>query len=147
MLLQQLLCTWPNRFYNHLCRIKAKANFKFSLQLSDNKPEDFEHPPQVCERIRSGKINSCCGFHCEQSCLQSCKITSGERKWVFQSRPKLPQRWTKLSVCDLTSSSVPTKPKHVSQLLRDYKNITSESELVGECEKETEQAFTTPVDS
>lgn len=52
-------------------------------------------------------------------------------------------------MCDLTSSSVPTKPslKHVSQLLRDYKNTTSESEMVGRCETETEQAFATPVDS
>lgn len=30
---------------------------------------------------------------------------------------------------------------------RDYKNIPSESEMVGRCEKETEQAFTMPVDS
>lgn len=91
-------------------------------------------------------MNNRCGFFHEQFCLNAAlQITSGGEKMGILSRPKLPR----LVSVWFNSSSVPTKPspKHVSQLLGDWKNIMSKSEMVGRCEKETEKTFTTPVNS
>lgn len=84
-------------------------------------------------------MNNYCAFPHKQSRLNApLQMILGGKKMGVSAFSKLPQRWTqKLSVCDLPSSSVPTKPslKRVSRLLRDYKKHNIRIKTWRDCER------------
>lgn len=84
--------------------------YKSKMKPSNVKPEDLEPPPNsVKDKLQ--KMNNRCGFPHEQSCLNAAlQITSGGRKiGIFFLVLYWLRDGLKLSVCDLTSSSVAKK--------------------------------------